>query len=354
MPKPRSDDMVPDMSCYPYAWKDCSNSGLTISEFVAKYRPSMVQDDGTKPWIWVISGRGPPNEESGINKAVEEGSALLEEVTEKMKKIQNDPTIPVRANKKKGTKSKKELREAEQAQATEKLKAISTRSGFVSGKWLVFAPAERIDAIWTAVAMSLVSGPLSATVAFSAKVATTPKPEMPNYQHVICIYMPNVYDKNAVIDVYKVLLRSHGLSTNGVKPNLYTHIGLDSKHPSGIPSTASQASVWKSTTVLPDTEIKRLRDAYFEEMNAAKARESDVGKSNAEATMVAGSDMPTTPKLASKSQMPLKLKRKAGWRNPFASDSDDNSPSKAAADKGNRSLNSREEDDEPRPKKICK
>ena len=48
---------------------------------------------------------------------------------------------------------------------------------------------------------SLVSGPLSSTSASLAKVATCPKSETPNYQHLLCIYLPNVYDKAAVIEV---------------------------------------------------------------------------------------------------------------------------------------------------------
>ena len=48
---------------------------------------------------------------------------------------------------------------------------------------------------------SLVSGPLSETPAFCAKVATCPQSEVPHYQHVICLYMPNVYDKEAVTEV---------------------------------------------------------------------------------------------------------------------------------------------------------
>ncbi len=48
---------------------------------------------------------------------------------------------------------------------------------------------------------SLVSGPLAETSAFQAKVATSPQEENPNYQHVICVYMPDVYDKDAVTKV---------------------------------------------------------------------------------------------------------------------------------------------------------
>jgi hypothetical protein len=48
---------------------------------------------------------------------------------------QANDEIPVRANKKKGLKSKKEVREEIQSKATEDLKAIALKHGFVAGKW---------------------------------------------------------------------------------------------------------------------------------------------------------------------------------------------------------------------------
>ena len=48
---------------------------------------------------------------------------------------------------------------------------------------------------------SLVSGPLSSTSAFLAKVATSPKNDTPNYSHLICVYMPDVLDQTSVTEV---------------------------------------------------------------------------------------------------------------------------------------------------------
>ena len=94
---------------------------------------------------------------------------------------------------------------------------------------------------------SLVSGPLSSTSTFLAKVATSPQNDTPNYSHLICVYMPDVYDQGSVTEVrepgglpsvpssltwcalrpqvMKVLLRNHGMNLMGVKTNLYTSIG---------------------------------------------------------------------------------------------------------------------------------
>jgi hypothetical protein len=48
---------------------------------------------------------------------------------------QANDDIPIRANKKKGLKSKKEVREEIQTQAASQLKEIAVKHGYVSGKW---------------------------------------------------------------------------------------------------------------------------------------------------------------------------------------------------------------------------
>jgi hypothetical protein len=85
---------------------------------------------------------------------------------------------------------------------------------------LVFTTPDKVDAIWNRLARehlfirqahsprtfnppsdSLVSGPLAQTSAFLAKVSTTPKSPVSTYQHVICVYLPNVFDKDEVTKV---------------------------------------------------------------------------------------------------------------------------------------------------------
>ena len=51
---------------------------------------------------------------------------------------------------------------------------------------------------------SLVSGPLSSTSAFLAKVATSPQNDTANYSHLICVYMPDAYDQASVTEVWKL------------------------------------------------------------------------------------------------------------------------------------------------------
>ncbi|THH33072.1 hypothetical protein EUX98_g1154 [Antrodiella citrinella] len=340
-------------TAYPYAW--FPESDLPLKDFLAKYKPSMVQDDGTKPWIWAHKTFELKSDFS--LEAIAEAQAYLEKVTEKVEAIKNDESIPVRANKKKGTKSKKEVREEVQNEATEKLKDISVRHGYVSGKWLIFAPAERVDAVWSEIATSIVDGPLSTTCVSHAKVATSPKTETPNYQHVLCLYMPNVYDKAAVLEVMKVLLGKHGLSLSGVKSDLYTSVSLDSKHASGIQST-----VWRNTALMKNAEMMGLRDKFFADLSASKTAALEV-------VVKAADDTESSAPKASSTKAKLKLKKKAVNDDPFASDDDDDAAEekvpepkgktekkpapkpKASTSKRAKSESDDDEDEDPRPKK---
>ncbi|KAF8178606.1 hypothetical protein K438DRAFT_1844078 [Mycena galopus ATCC 62051] len=332
---------------YTYAWSP--DSELSLADFLKKYKPSMVQNDGTKPWIWVQKADAPSRKDTNEDEAIQEGSELLETVSERVEEIKNDASIPARSSKKTGAKGKKEVREEVQAEATESFKKIAIKHGFVSGKWLSFAPAEKVDVIWSNLATSLVEGPLAATCAFRAKVATS-SADGDAKQHLICIYMPDVYDKDAVTEVMKVLLRNHGMSLSGVKSNMYTVLGIDSKHPSGIPSTT-----WKNAALLPDSESKALKEAYFEGLAEAK-----------EAAKKEKAAKPEGDKGDAKAKAKPQLKKKQAEDDPFGSDDDEDeeeaerkaevkskkAPPKAAAKKRAKDSDDEEdEEEEERPKK---
>ncbi|KAJ6589818.1 translation initiation factor eIF 4e-like domain-containing protein [Mycena vulgaris] len=225
----------------------------------------MVQNKGREGWIWV---RGGPRarEDAGKTGTFKEGSALLKDVTERMEDIQGDGKIPVQPNKTTGAKSKKQLREEVQTEAAERFKEIAMRYGWVSGKWMVFAPVEKVDSIWEDIATSLVSGPLAATRVFPAKVATSSAAGSTASGHLICLYMPDVYDRDAVTEVITVLARHHGTSPISVKPSMCAALGMDSKHPSGV-----QSAPWKNTELLSNKEFKALRKEYNAELKVRLA-----------------------------------------------------------------------------------
>ncbi|KIJ51298.1 hypothetical protein M422DRAFT_26719 [Sphaerobolus stellatus SS14] len=320
-----NEDVVP--ASYPYCWHPSSD--LTIEEFLKKYKPSMVQNDGTKPWLWVRNSNDAGEEGDGEG-AVKEAKELLARASDRVKEINEDENIPVRASKKTGAKSKKQVKDEVAAEYSQKLKEVHAAHNYKSGKWLVFSSPDNVDATWWSLAISVAKGPLSKTAVHLAKVATTPMNESSS-QRVVCVYMPDVLDKEKVTEVMKVLLRNHGLSLSGVKSNLYTGIGLDSKHPSHIQST-----IWKNGDILKDAEIKELKDAYYEELKA-DSKEKDEMKG-------AGTE-PEKKTVA---------KPKPVIDDPFGSDSDDEpkpKKKKAAPAKRKGKAEDEKEDDEPPSKK---
>jgi hypothetical protein len=126
--------------------------------------------------------------------------------------LKNDDSIPVRANKKKGLKSKKEVREEVQEKATEALKEIAVKHGFISGKWyastagtllepdalarLVFAEGGHVDITFRKLAESLISGPLAETSVTAVRCTTTPLSTVEGQEsrYSITVHFPNVYD----------------------------------------------------------------------------------------------------------------------------------------------------------------
>ncbi|KAK7472479.1 hypothetical protein VKT23_000594 [Stygiomarasmius scandens] len=294
-------------------------------------------------WIWVQgdNSKADPDRNAEKDAAIEEASGLLKQVTERVEEIKNDASIPLRSNKKTGAKSKKEVREQVQAEAAESLKEIALKHKYVVGKWLIFAPHDKVDMIWSSLATSLVEGPIAETKAFLAKVATSPLGgDSSNCQHVICLYIPDVYDKDSVLNIMKILLRNHGFQLSGVKSDLYTLIGIDSKHPSGIQST-----IWKNSALMKDSEIKELREAYFAELSSKPA-------ASAEESKTTGEDLET----ATKTVKP-KAKKKSKKRNndPFESDEDEKDAVKEVQ-KGEKrpkeSMSDVEEDEQPKKKQA--
>ncbi|KAG9095645.1 hypothetical protein FS749_010033 [Ceratobasidium sp. UAMH 11750] len=236
----------------------------------------MVVDDGTKPWIWVRRveheplDETDPDGETDEDSKLEQAKKLLDQYTEKIVAVQKDDSIPIRSNKKKGLRSKKEVREEIMVEAAKEFKRISEENKLTCGKWLFFATPDHIDALFARLAHDLMTGALSKTSAYCAKVATTPSTVEPNHRYLICLYLPNLYDKDAVTEVLRTVCRSTGVRPNSAKTDLYTMIGLDSKHPSGMKST-----IWNPTDLVPEAELKALLDAYWEDAkkNAAKTPE---------------------------------------------------------------------------------
>ena len=99
-----------------------------------------------------------------------------------------------------------------QEKATEALKEIAIKHGFISGKWyastagtllepdaltrLVFAEGGHVDVTFRKLAESLISGPLAETNVTAVRCTTTPllSIEGQENRHSVTVHFPNVYD----------------------------------------------------------------------------------------------------------------------------------------------------------------
>ncbi|KAF8653340.1 hypothetical protein AX16_004040 [Volvariella volvacea WC 439] len=250
-----SNDWAPDG--YRLAWSAGAQGQMSLPDFLNKYKPSRIENEDGNTWIWVRRSELDISHRTK-QAAVYDASAIVRTLTTRVREIQSDSSIPVRPNKKEGIKSKKELRDEAIDEATENLKEICLKSGYISGHWIMTAPQPKVDMIWRQIATSLIDGPLSETSAYCARVATArdyiPYPDcldlISSEQCLIQVFISDVFDKKRVM---RVLLRDHGAALSGVKSNLYADLGIVGNHASGLQPTA-------------------LRNAFFDEAIANKER----------------------------------------------------------------------------------
>ncbi|WWD19091.1 hypothetical protein CI109_103549 [Kwoniella shandongensis] len=240
-----------------YTWS--STSGVRIEEFVKKIRPSMVTDDETN-WIFVSNDddMGDPEREAHAT-ATGEANKLLEKLEKRLTEIEEDETIPVRA--KKGVKSKKAVRDEAHEETKAGLKEVSLKHKWTYGKWMLFPSHDFVDGTWSTLAQSVAKGPLKDAGVTCAKVAPTPSSasDGETKPHLICLYLTDVYDLDAVKKVLEVLLTAHGIEPSSVKSDLYTVAGIDSNHPTKLRST-----IWRPAEVIEGgvEAIKALKAQY--------------------------------------------------------------------------------------------
>ncbi|EJU04990.1 hypothetical protein DACRYDRAFT_104882 [Dacryopinax primogenitus] len=144
-----------------------------------------------------------------------------------------------------GLHGKHELREEIREQTVLGLRRLCENTGLTSGKWVFFVHRRSVTWVWKKIALSLVQGDLKETPAFAAKVSTINV----GHTHIICLFLPDIFDKDAVGQVLDVLTTKVQVIPVVVKPDLYTYIGLYTKHPSGI-----RPSLWQvKDFVSPDS-----------------------------------------------------------------------------------------------------
>jgi hypothetical protein len=106
---------------------------------------------------------------------------------------------------------------------TKDMERLARTYNILCGKWMIFVPTNRVDAIWSLIARGVVDGKLRRT----AKVGTSRKGRVQS--HVICMYTTNWLDTEEREEVAKQIqkLLSHTeVKKMSYKPDLYTYLGI--------------------------------------------------------------------------------------------------------------------------------
>ncbi|KAM0791745.1 hypothetical protein ACM66B_004012 [Microbotryomycetes sp. NB124-2] len=247
-------------------------SAEEINKFLDTYKPSSRNDD--LPWIWVrIPGRkkaemSVKDDEPAADDEVKDdsfaaaGEKLVKALTEECERIKNE--APVRANKAKGLRSQKDLREEEHAKFNNAVAELAQKHGLTSGKWLLYPGEDSVDSTWAKVvnAIATEDGALAKTghVHF-AKAATAPTPTKGDAPPiwVICVYCDNSFDKEAVGTVFRTLVNDLGLVSSAYKTDANTILGIDSNHPSKIKSSLYGKSDFMSKEEIDEAMAARSK-----------------------------------------------------------------------------------------------
>jgi len=108
---------------------------------------------------------------------------------------------------------------------------IASKTGLVSGKWLIFVQREYVDEVWEKIEKMAEQEEI-----WSAKVSTSSHPSSKAGEHVICVYTKNYLDKQDVMEARETL-RKIGIENElTYKPDIYTVLGIywDNKEDFGI------------------------------------------------------------------------------------------------------------------------
>ncbi|KAJ3177817.1 hypothetical protein HDU85_005728 [Gaertneriomyces sp. JEL0708] len=244
---------------YEFIW-NATRPASELNTFLNSSRPSETYTDSTD-WIWVrddaketlhkASGKYDGNGGT-FAEAKELGMDVLETLKRRIQKIKDDPSIPARATKA-NPNSKPRIREAAQRDAKALITSIARSHGQTCGKWMFFPTLKQCDSMFRTIAMSLLFGPLKKTQAFCCKISPR-KRDVPDdaQDYVICLYVPDIFDKEMTEEVLSVLIEDHGIVPGPAKPDLYTYIGLYQGHPSGL-----KATCWTVKDFMEKEEVEK-------------------------------------------------------------------------------------------------
>ncbi|KAF3930933.1 hypothetical protein ABW19_dt0208471 [Dactylella cylindrospora] len=242
----------------------------SISKFLREYIPSETLSSDAGPWIWVKKDKQQHDPDTATRTPLEEasvileGKAILDQVTAKLLSIETDDDIPIRSSQSKPINKMRARDEAYNAAKSE-LQKLAQKHKYTSGKWLIFAKPTYCDYAFQVIAKSLIGGPLRDSSADCVKISTSDGSMEGEQRHVLCLYVPNIYDKDAVKEVLDILIKHHGIEPSSTKPDLYTAISLDSTHPSRM-----RPVIFHTTDFYTKQEIKNLLNSKSKQSEKRK------------------------------------------------------------------------------------
>ncbi|KAI5476842.1 translation Initiation factor eIF-4e-like domain protein [Pseudohyphozyma bogoriensis] len=245
-------------------------SASDVDEFLSNCKPSQNKLElSLGGWFWAHYKKESTDIEAIVGDHQDEfdtkGKELEQELLTECERIKKEE--PVRA--KKGQKSQKDCREEAYKKFKDGVEKLAKKCKIISGKWLLYPSPESVDGIWSTVVHSLclADGALAKHPAvMTAKVMVGLSEG--DRTHVMCVYVKDSWDKEAVKEVWKIL-SEEGLSVSAFKPDAYTHLNIDSKHASGIKS-----SLYTKTDLFTKDEIAAFDKARQEKYDAkSKAKE---------------------------------------------------------------------------------
>jgi hypothetical protein len=205
-----------------------------VHDFLARLPPSTTKEEDVGPWIYVTDPhRKADPDEQAIANLVREGTELLHRFEDQKAELEAEHDRSRSKSKAALTRKLNPLRRT----LEQDIFALARKTGVVSGKWMMFITADRVDRYWEAVVTGTVSGQLGD----AAKVATDDGSGRPR---LIAIYTRDYADRQ---DVKRVLEQMVDLGL--VKPDerpvyykcdAFTYLRIMSDNPYGL--KASMAS----------------------------------------------------------------------------------------------------------------
>lgn len=230
------DTIMTDVS----ASEECNRVRRAVSSVAATgLTPSSTPADAAGPWIYVAAPQQPKRpQQADIARLVAEGTRALHRFENDRAALQVQRDRAPAGSKQAATRALHRRRQELESE----LFMLARQTGVVSGKWMLFITADRVDEYWTVVAEATVRGELG----FGAKVATD---DGQGRARLIAIYTHDHEDREDVARVLRRMVELELVKSNEkpiyYKCDAFTHLEIMGNNPWGL-----KASRFSSRDVL--------------------------------------------------------------------------------------------------------